>query len=464
MGRTSHPDGRTAALTLALLLLPVLPAAAQEAVSADEAGGLPIVTAAPDLPDDPAAAAADAATPADVQDPENAEDPPYPELLESTLSVEGDLEPDGPPGPRRETALAPWFAWKQRLAERTGLVIGGSWGLLGQNYSSSRIGENNALGSKFTFNLSYTLANRGEPNALVFDMAVEDRRPLITDLAPLQAGIGAGSAIPTAATWGDFSLGITQAYIRQNLGSNRYQYAVGKLFAPNFVNAFPFFDDNRQFLSLAFSTSPSIAVPLRGFGVVGAAFPTEGNLYVKGGVFTPYSDDTGWTVDDFFQEDAKFYFFETGWSGLSGAGAPIHARGPMDRNNFHITSWYRDALRDGSPKAYGFAFNANFMAGQDFMWFVRGGWSDGWLADKALSAGFGYRPPHAPSDLFGFAGGWANPTSPFLDSQYTTEIFYRYHVTENLALTPNLQVVINPSLYPTRDSITVLSFRTRITF
>lgn len=118
----------------------------------------------------------------------------------------------------------------------------------------------------------------------------------------------------------------------------------------------------------------------------------------------------------------------------------------------------------GSPKAYGFAVNAHFMAGPDFMWFVRGGWSDGWLADKNVSAGFGYRPPHTTSDLFGFAGGWVNPSSDFLRDQYTLEVFYRFHVTENFALTPDIQIVFNPTLAPTRDSITVLSFRSRVTF
>jgi hypothetical protein len=33
------------------------------------------------------------------------------------------------------------------------------------------------------------------------------------------------------------------------------------VFAPNFVDAYPFFDDNRQFLNLVFSTSPTIAPP-----------------------------------------------------------------------------------------------------------------------------------------------------------------------------------------------------------
>jgi hypothetical protein len=62
---------------------------------------------------------------------------------------------------------------------------------------------------------------------------------------------------------GEFDLGITQAYLRQNLFDSRFQYAVGKLFAPNFVNAYPFFDDNRQFLNQNFTTSPMIPVPLR---------------------------------------------------------------------------------------------------------------------------------------------------------------------------------------------------------
>jgi len=394
------------------------------------------------------------------------EDEPYPNLLDTTLSVEGDIEETNTPRTtwvRQDTIMGPWFAAKEDFREQTGITIGGSWGILWQNYSSSLVGEGNAVGSKFTFNMSYDLANRGQPNALTIDMAIEDRRPLGTDLAPLQAGILAGSAIPTAATWGDFSMGITQFYIRQNLANNRIQYAVGKIFAPNFVNPYPFFDDNRQFLSLAFSTSPTIAVPLRGFGFVGAAYPSR-NFYVKSGMFTANSSDTGITIDDFFSRDEHFYFIEAGYSGVAGRGLPIHARGPMDQNNFHITAWYRDPLENGSPRAYGFAFNANFMAGQNVMWFLRGGWSDGWLADLALSGGLGWRPPSATSDLFGIGVGWANPANERLRDQYTGEIFYRFHLTQNLAFTPNFQLVMNPTLDPARDSLFIVSFRTRLSF
>lgn len=75
------------------------------------------------------------------------------------------------------------------------------------DYSSTVLGERDAVGHKFTFNASAALFGRGKPNALHFDIAVEDRRPLGTEFAPLESGVRAGSGLPTAATWGDFSLG-----------------------------------------------------------------------------------------------------------------------------------------------------------------------------------------------------------------------------------------------------------------
>jgi carbohydrate-selective porin OprB len=270
--------------------------------------------------------------------------------------------------------------------------------------------------------------------------------------------------VPTAATWGDFSLGVTQAYIRQSLFDNRFQYAVGKLFAPNFVDAYPFFDDNRQFLNLAFSTSPTIAVPLRGFGLVAAGYPTGGNLYLKGGVFTARSSDTGSTIADFFTVDEHFYFTEVGWSGTAGNGTPLQARGPMDANNVHLTLWYRDPLANGSPRAYGVAWNANFTVGDRAMWFLRGGWSDGFLANLNFTGGWGWRPANAPTDLLGVGIGWVRPSNPLLNNQWSAETFYRFQITRNFAVTPDLQLVIHPTLNPTKDSIFVFGFRSRVTF
>lgn len=158
-------------------------------------------------------------------------EPTYPPALDGTMSAYGDQkESDAPHSSflRQDSGMGSWFAWKREVQQNTGIGIGGSYQALWQHYSSSVINQRNAVGGKFTLNLSYDLMNRGQPDALAFDVAIEDRRPIGTDLPPLQAGMGAGSVVPTAATYGDFKMGFTQAYIRQNLFNNKFQYTVGR--------------------------------------------------------------------------------------------------------------------------------------------------------------------------------------------------------------------------------------------
>ena len=359
----------------------------------------------------------------------------HPDLLDGSLSGKGDLEADNaeladlPPS----TPLQPWLDLKKKLLSQYGIAIAGSYGVLWQNYSSSLVGQDNSVGSKFTLNAGFALLNRGSPDTLWLESVIEDRRPLGTEFAPLQAGLLTGSAVATAPTWGDFDLGVTQFYIRQNLFNNSFQYAVGKLFAPNFVNPYPLFDDNRQFLSQMFTTSVTIPVPLRGFGAVGAWFPTDGGLYVKGGMYTVYSSDTGLTIDDFFTRPNYFYHAEVGWSGSAGQGVPIQAFGPMDANNFSVTVWHKHAEQFGPGEADGVALNANYLVRNDLMVFARGGWSEGWVINCNLNGGFAWRPFQTREDLFGFGSGWAQPTNPLLRDQFIFEVFYRYQLTANLA-------------------------------
>jgi porin len=401
-----------------------------------------------------------------VEEAPASESEAYPDLQLGTLSAEGELDADEAPKVtpfRFPTLLGPWMEFKETIRQATGISFGGSYGVLWQNYEESFLGEDNSVGGKFAFNFSKDILFSGAPNALVFDMAVEARHPLGTDQPPLWAGLSAGSITATAATWGEFDLGITQAYIRQDLFDGRVQYTIGKIFAPNYVNAYPFFDDNRQFLNQNFSTSPTIPIPLRGFGMAGAVYPIA-NFYVSGGVYTPYSDDTGWTIDDFIEKNDYFYNVEIGWTSLARSGVPLQARGPMDANNFSITPWYRDPLEDGSPEAYGVAFNANYLLLDNLMGFFRGGWSHGWVIDRNLAFGLGYRPTNAPSDLLGVGFGWARPTSEFLPDQYTAEMFYRFQVTPQFAVTPDAQLIIDPALNPKDDVMWALGIRSRLTF
>ena len=144
---------------------------------------------------------------------------PPPDLLDGTLSGLGDeLEDDSPKSSwlRFPSPLQPWLDFKQQvLLQQYGFLIGGSEGFLGQDYSNSLTNDHNSVGQKFTLNVGQQLLWRGTPQALWIEMVVEDRGPVGTEFAPLQAGLRTGTSTVTAATWGDFNLGVTQLYLRR---------------------------------------------------------------------------------------------------------------------------------------------------------------------------------------------------------------------------------------------------------
>jgi porin len=66
--------------------------------------------------------------------------------------------------------------------------------------------------------------------------------------------------------------------------------------------------------------------------------------------------------------------------------------------------------------------------------------------------------------MLGFGGGWAQPANPNLRDQYIFETFYRFQLTTQLAITPDVQWILHPTLNPNAGSVWVASLRMRLTF
>jgi porin len=67
--------------------------------------------------------------------------------------------------------------------------------------------------------------------------------------------------------------------------------------------------------------------------------------------------------------------------------------------------------------------------------------------------------------LFGIATSWGAPVEPERDAQMTSEVFYRLQMTDNLQVTPALQVTRNPSFNDLKSTIYVGSvLRMRLAF
>ena len=59
---------------------------------------------------------------------------------------------------------------------------------------------------------------------------------------------------------------------------------------------------------------------------------------------------------------------------------------------------------------------------------------------------------------------WGKPSDPSLQEQYTAEIFYRFQLVGNIAFTPSIQYIKNPTANPTSIKVWVYGFRWRMTF
>ncbi len=62
----------------------------------------------------------------------------------------------------------------------------------------------------------------------------------------------------------------------------------------------------------------------------------------------------------------------------------------------------------------------------------------------------------------GFAAAWNDPAAPGLPDQGTLEAFYRYQFSDNIAITADAQLLLNPALHPSEDRIAVFGVRTRL--
>ena len=126
-----------------------------------------------------------------------------------------------------------------------------------------------------------------------------------------------------------------------------------------------------------------------------------------------------------------------------------------------------DSVAAAAERGWGLAFSHVSYLNEKWMPFLRGGYAEdgGSLLQKSLSAGFLYQRDPG-SDLIGVGLNWGQPNEssfgPGLDDQYTAEAFYRFQLTQQLAVTPSVEYIKNPALNPEDDSIWVIGVRARL--
>jgi porin len=334
--------------------------------------------------------------------------------------------------------------------------IGFAWTAVYQHATEARGPRNAASGDFDFFGRWRPLQTRDMLGYVIWSTQV--RHELGTDITPRNLGDSIGSLWGTVNGFNIQSFNIRQLYWQHFLFDNTWTYRIGKIDQSNVLNNNRLQSDNLFFLNQAFSDNPTMAYPDNGFGIDTIWRPDD-FYYLAGGI----SDASGAYVTDRVEkglEDASW--FMAGEVGLTpwidGFGGGKH----------RFTAWYTDAKPEsGEPAAWGFSYSGDQDLGDRLIGFLRYGWTNGTLTDteQILSGGLGVKNPWGTSDDFaGLALGWGRPSDPTRRDQYVVEAFYRSQVTPAIQVTPDIQLIWNPSNAPQTDYSIVAGIRVRIMF
>ena len=383
-------------------------------------------------------------------------------------SVRGTLREDEAPKEKvirfkgMDRLLKPYFDFKERLNTEHGFAFGTDYTALYQRADES-LGRDSAAGGIYRLFADWTLFDRDSGNTGALVVKVENRHRLDT-MVPQNLGFETGYAGLTGVPFSNYSgnrdWGLTNLFWRQRLGQGRMSFVAGWVDVTDYLDVYGMINPWTSFTNLAFLTSPTIAAPNQGLGASLAFMATE-NIYVIGGLADANGDatDPKGGFDTFFNDSEYFKHIEVGWTS---------AQQKLYLDNVHITLWQADERDDARVlDGWGASFSAATFIDGKWMPFLRGGYAHdgGALWEKSVSTGLGYYVK-GRSDLLGLGLNWNRPSNtavgPDLDDQYTMEAFYRIQLTRRLAVTPDVQLIVDPALNPDEDKIWVLGLRARL--
>ncbi len=106
----------------------------------------------------------------------------------------------------------------------------------------------------------------------------------------------------------------------------------------------------------------------------------------------------------------------------------------------------------------------SWFFGDRWLPFLRGGYTEGGGAPLEATVSGGLGVLFRKNDQLGVGFSWGRPQTSGARDQYTTEIFYRMQLLPSLAVTPDVQLVIDPSFDRSKSVVAVFGLRARLAF
>ncbi|MEH6611610.1 MAG: carbohydrate porin [Halioglobus sp.] len=355
--------------------------------------------------------------------------------------------------PEIDDSLQSWWDFKSDMDDRHGLRFGLDYTALYQHLSDSLTDEDYAFSGILRAYGEWTPFNRGNKQAGRLVFKVDNRHKITGDVTASNLGGETGYIGQTGVLFNDVGWEVIDFNWQQGIGDGGGIIA-GRFDPSDYASVLGYANPWTAFSNLAILLNPAVAFPDASYGLGGGTWLGD-NWYVKGTI-----NDANGSLENYewFRDGSEFFTWgEVGWS---------PSRNERYTTNIHFTAWHVDEREKvGLDSAEGFTVGANWTTyDQRWMLFARGGWADGDAAlyEESYTLGF-MRKYRRNSDLLGLAVNWGQPPQDDLDAQSTGELFYRLQLSENLAITPNLQLLKDPALNNEEDTVWVTGLRIRLT-
>jgi len=368
--------------------------------------------------------------------------------------------------PGVDELLKPWSELRTDLAENYGFRPGLSFTNLTQWASDTVPGANDDHASGFELNIDATWTFLGRetssPSMAGFEFLYRDK--MGTDLPPAALFTQTGALYPSSVAFAEVDPTVGQLWLQQKFGE-RFGFRIGKLFPVSAYDFFPLKNFRTDFIDPIHAANIAIPLPDRGLGGF-VMFRPQPDVYLRVGVHNANADTEKAGFNSLFNEGELFKILEVGFD--PGFMERQPERPPF--GDVHVSLWQQDERDDDNvDDGWGAVVSGSQQFGR-FLPFLRYGYSDSdnngpGLLEHMVNGGVAFDNIFGQSDdRIGVGLTWAEPASSGLDDQKAIDMFYRVQVTPQVAISPTLQVVIDPVRNPNEDEIFTLGIRTRFAF
>jgi porin len=358
--------------------------------------------------------------------------------------------------PNWDAASQPWYEWKASIFDRYGFQFTLAYSALAHFATETRVGrEDVAVGGVLDFGGTWALFNRGGDWQGLLGFRIADQHKIGTSVAPAGFGDEIGSAWGTSLAFDDIPLNVIEGWWEQRL-SKIAAIRFGKFDASGLVDAPALGNPFEHFMGHPYNLNSTIPFPAEGIAAIGELELVE-NVSLLAAVIDANGNGKDWDFDSFFDVREYLKTLELGWS-------PDFSSGPGE---YHITVWESDErVQAQVPEGNGYTLYAEQRFG-NLMPFVRYGHSSGGAAalKNMVAAGVGwYQPFGHNADGIGLGFSWGEPFGDHAGDQSGVEAYYRVQLTNEIAVTSDIQYIKNPANNPDANSTFVFSIRIRAAF